>query len=74
MSIFFRDRPHFTRGFRKHLSKSIPYQALPRTLSKIQACFKGFSQECTSLYILEHEFLQEQKLAAAWNHARPWAF
>ena len=38
---FFRDRPRFTRGFRKHLSKSMPHQALPRALSKNQTCFKG---------------------------------
>ena len=58
---FFRDRPRFTRGFRKHLSKSIPHQALPHARSKNQTCFKGFSQECTSLYTLEGEFLREQK-------------
>ena len=57
MSIFFyffRDRPRFTRGFRKYLSKSIPHQALPHALSKIQTCFKGLRQlkdvrPCTSL-------------------------
>ena len=50
---FFRDRPRFTRGFRKHLSKSIPHQALPHALSKNQTCFKGLRQlkdvrPCTS--------------------------
>ena len=41
---FFRDRPRFTRGFRKHLFKSIPHQSSPRALSKIQTCFKGLRQ------------------------------
>ena len=41
---FFRDRPRLTRGFRKHLFKSIPHQSLPRALSKNQTCFKGLRQ------------------------------
>ena len=41
---FFRDRPRFTRGFRKHLFKSLPHQYLSRALSKTLTCFKGLRQ------------------------------
>ena len=56
------------RGFFLFIGKKEKAPNFPQT------CFKGFSQQCTSLYTVEGEFLLPQKLAAAWNHARPWAF